>query len=346
MRKPCQHGIKLPKGLRCNHGYLELLLKHKGNIICKVFGQHTKEAQQVAEIALAEKRKDILQGKIGIEPELPSRKFDEVAKLWFAQWAKERNSDGSVKHNEESCYKVKWTITKHLQPFFHNRTWESVTSVDVRRLREHLFNGGCNPITANRYQAILSSMFSHVSDWVKCGIIQPMFKLPVENPCEAVELAPVVRRERILTEYEAKKLKNAFMQLNDSDGWEICKMALKSVLSLKDLKALKIGETIDTTRSKTGVPVQLPIAFLSTLNFFGWRTRWEKARELAGLNDLQFRDLRKTGINWLKGRHELKLISEYAGHANIKTTEKSYTVNQAEKLEPLADDLANQVDAL
>lgn len=123
-------------------------------------------------------------------------------------------------------------------------------------------------------------------------------------------------------------------------------MALKSVLSMKDLKNLEIGQEIDTSRSKTGVRVNIPIANLVKLDWYGWRTRWEKAREKAGLTDLQFRDLRKTGINWMKGKFDLKLISEYAGHADIKTTEKSYTIKQSEYLEPLAKYMDSEVDLI
>ncbi len=123
-------------------------------------------------------------------------------------------------------------------------------------------------------------------------------------------------------------------------------MALKSVLSLKDLKNLEIGQEIDILRSKTGVAVNLPIVNLTKLNFFGWRTRWEKARVLAGLEWLQFRDLRKVGCNVLVGQFNTKLISQYMGHATEKTTEKSYIVDQAEKLEPLAEHLDKWVDSL
>lgn len=365
MSKPlCPHGIKREKNLRCDHGYIQVLVRRLGKTYCcENFGPHTKESQAVASIRLSEVRKEILQGKIGIAPELPSKRFADVAGIWFEIWKKERNPDGKEKHNKESCYKVRWTLDKVLIPAFGKILFHELKSVQIYKWRRTYTDKGLSGVTANRYQAVLSSIYAHVGRWVKTEQIKPAFKLPEENPCEAVEMAPTTNRERILSKYEAGKLKNAFMQLNDPDGWEICKLALKSVLSLKDLKGLEIGQDIDILRSKTGVPINLPLPVLTKLNWYGWRTRWDAARVVAGFavwgkkgnlrsarcaknTTLEFRDLRKTGINWLKGRHDLKLVSEYAGHASIKTTEGSYTIKQAEKMQPLVQDLAAQVDSI
>lgn len=346
MKKSCPHGLVVPKNLRCHKGYLELNLFVGGRHYCRTFGEHTRESQKVAETHLADKKKEIFLDKFEMSLPLPRKKFYEVAKLWFSIWKEERYPDGSIKHNEESCYKVNWTIERILVPSFGNFQFDEVRAPDIANWRSAFMAKGRSGITANRYQAILGSIFSHIEKWVKTERIKPAFQIPKENPCKAVEMAPQRKRERILTKYEAKKLRMAFTQLNDLDGWDICKMALKSVLSLKDLKGLEIGQEIDLERSKTGVPVNLPITVLTQLNFKAWRNRWERARALAGLSDLQFRDLRKTGINWLKGRHDLKLISEYAGHSDIKTTQRAYTIKQSEYLAPLASDLEAQVDEI
>lgn len=356
MKFVCQHGLHVPKNLRCSNGYIQILIKHKGKIMAPSFGIHTKEAQEVALIKLSEIKKEILQNKIGISPELPSKKFEEVANIWFSIWQKERNPDGTEKHNKESCYKVRWTLDAVLIPAFGNILFHDIRSVNVDKWRRTYTTKGLSGTTANRYQAILSSIFSHVAKWIQTEQIKPAFKIPYvsidgkehsSNPCDAVEMAPSKKRERILSKYEAAKLKMAFLQLNDADGWEISKMALKSVLSMKDLKNLEIGQEINIKRSKTGVPVHLPITNLVQLNWYGWRTRWEKAREIAGLTDVQFRDLRKTGINWLRAKgHSLGHLRDYAAHANEKTTEGAYVIPQSEALEPLARDIESQVEAI
>ena len=346
MRKCSLHNLALERGLRCDHGFIQVLIRTKDLKLCKNFGPHTAHSGEVASIYLAERRKELLNGKIGIAPELPSKKFKDVASLWFNLWVKERKFDGTLAHNEESQYKVRWTIDKVLVPTFGELNFDEIRSVQILRWRETYTDKGLSSTTPNRYQAILSSIFTHTSDWIKTERIKPAFKLPVENPCNAVEMAPTRRRERILSHYEATKLRMAFEQLKDFDGWEICKMALKSVLSMKDLKALKIGQEIDTKRTKTDVAVHIPIVHLVKLNWFGWRTRWEKARDLAGLSDVEFRDLRKTGINWANGRHAPKLISQYAGHKSLKTTEASYIIKQSEQMNPIARDLEAQVESL
>lgn len=346
MRLPCVHNVVLPKNMKCDKGYLQVFMKHNGHSICKNFGTHTKMAEKVASIFISKQHELILNGKIGIGPKLESKKFSDVANAWFKLWEQETNPDGTVSHNKESCYKVRWTLNSVLIPQFGKYNFDEIKEVQIYKWRQGYVDRGLSGTTANRYQAILSSIFSHVDKWVKTERIKPAFKLPEVNPCDAVEMAPTKKRERILSKYEASKLKMAFMQLEDLDGWEICKMALKSVLSMKDLKNLEIGQEIDMNRSKTGVRVNIPITNLVKLNWFGWRTRWDKARDIAGLGDVQFRDLRKTGINWLKGKFDLKLISEYAGHADISTTEAAYTIKQSEYLEPLARDIEIQVDSI
>jgi integrase len=345
-RKPCRHKIQLPKGLRCNHGYLELLLSIKGRTYCRTFGPHTREAQQIAEIHLSEKRKELLLGRFDMAPPMPRKKFPEVGRLWLSHWKDEREADGRLSHSEAALKEVERVLDKVFNPLFADHWFDEIRPIDIERWREREQTRGLAGTSLNRYQAVLSSIFSKVDRWIKTERIKPAFQVPKDNPSISVDKAPTVKRKRVLTSYEAKKLKLAFAQLNDGDGWEICKLALKSVLSLKDLRNLELGQEIDIERSKTGVPINLPVPVLVKMNWYNWRNRWERAREQAGLVDVQFRDLRKTGINWLKGRHELKLVSEYAGHADIKTTERSYTIRQAEYLEPLAKDLGEQVDSL
>lgn len=344
MRKLCPHRVVLPKGMRCNNSYLEILLTVRGRLYCRTFGPHTREAEKVAEIHLAEKRKEIMLGKFGFEKELERKKFGEAADIWLSHWLKEVTPDGKQAHSEASQTETKRVVEKVLKPIFHKTFYDEIRPIDIERWREKGTANGLSGTTLNRYQATLSSLFSSIDRWTKTERIKPAFKMPEGNPCTPVEKAPAVKRERVLTQYEAKKLKLAFVQLNDLDGWEICKLALKSVLSLKDLKHLQLGEEIDIERAKTGVAVNIPLPYLVKLNWVNWRKRWEKAREMAGLIDCEFRDLRKSGINNLKGNFDLKLISEYAGHADIKTTERSYTVKQFEVMKPLADYMDSWVE--
>ena len=364
----------MERGLRIVRGYVQVRLIIGGKYYHKNFGPDSPLARELAGIHLSEKRKEILMNKAGITAELSTKKFKEAAKIWFKLWVNETNSDGTPTHNERSITETGRTIDRCLIPTFGKRDYDAIRPVDVQRWRLDLLKSGLSGTGVNRYQTVLSSIFNGIERAIKLEAIDA-FKLPCDpetgkvwNPTKFVEKAPTVKRTRVLTHYEAKKLKLGFMQVGDPDGWEICKLALKSVLSEKDLRKLELGQEIDIERSKTGVPINIPIVHLVRLKWYGWRKRWQKATEAAGLakytiktdakgrkrrvldpafpEHVQFRDLRKTGINWLKGRHDLKLISEYAGHADIKTTEQSYTVSQSEYLKPLAEDINAQVESL
>jgi integrase len=345
-RKPCQHGVVLERGLCCDHGYIQVRLPQIG--VFKNFGRHTSDTEEIAKIYLAELRKRILMGKAGIKVEDPQRRFAVVARESVAFWRAERDGDGRLKHSDEAVYERIRVIEKELIPVFGPSYFDEVTTQSIEEWREALVvERGISGTTVNRYQAVLSGLYSDMIKSVKAGKVKTPFRLPAENPCLHATWAATKKRKRIYSAYELKKLKLAFRTLNDDAGWAICELALKSVLSLKDLQKLESGHLIDTERSKTGVPITLPIAVLAKLDFSNWRKRWEAARAEAGLQDAQFRDLRKTGINEITGGNfDQKLVSQYAGHASVKTTEGVYQLRINEKLKPLADHLEEWVRKL
>jgi integrase len=61
-----------------------------------------------------------------------------------------------------------------------------------------------------------------------------------------------------------------------------------------------------------------------------WRGRWEKAREIAGLPDLQARDLRRTALTRWRRRYGLEAAQAQARHADRKTTERVYARSSVE----------------
>jgi len=323
-------------GIRLDHGCVQVRIHHQGRTYYKNFGPNCPDARKLAEIHIAEKKREILMGKFGITPELPEKTFKELVPVYMDMWTKERDGDGKPKHGPVSIYERRRVFDRVLVPYFGTYRYHNVRTVDVEKWRDSLLTTGVLGTTINRYMVPLGDMFSAIATAVATERI-PAFKQPAENPCKHATKAKMRKREVIYTDYELKKLHMAFNTLGDQDGWEICVLALKSVLSLSDLKKLEIGQTIDLDRSKTGVPVHIPITVLEKLNWKNWRRRWSKAREVAGLKDKQFRDLRKTGGNKPIGKFDLKLVSQYFGHSNIKTTENSYMVTSQEKMRPIAE---------
>lgn len=342
-------------------GYIQVRIMHNKRYYHKHFGKDSPLARELAQIHLAEKRKEILMGRFGVTQELPVKRFAEAARLYFSLWSKEMDAEGKIKHR--SARETGRVIEKNLIPNFGKLFFNDIKPLDVVRWREKRLISVIGT-SVNREQAILSSIFSHIERWVKTEEI-PAFKLPRDqesgvamNPCTSVERAPNRKRTRILSILELTALKRACFALDDPDMWEICGMALQSVLRKKDLEKLEAGESINTIQAKTQHPILLPIGVTRPLNFSNFKRRWMSVRKAARLEvrlpngrldvgkTVQTRDIRKSGLNMLKEKgYSMKLLSEFAGHAEEKTTE-IYMVKNADHLKPMVKDLKDILEAL
>lgn len=338
----------LPRGLRVIRGYVQYRIYTQGKCLQKHFGPDCQEAREAAAFELAKLRKDIRAKRLGLEIEIRSRRFKDVAEEYYAKWSEEKDSEGKLKHG--SAREAQRVIQISLLPAFGRRYFETIRAVDVLRWREIRLRAVLGT-SVNREQAVLSSIFGYVEQWVR-NEEWPIMKLPVDqqtgkvlNPCLSVEKAPNRMRKRVLSTLEIKALKEACYALKDEDMWEICGMALRSLLRKKDLFNLETG-MVDTVQAKTSRPISLPVHLSKPLNFSNFRKRWEEVRRSARLVDVQFRDLRKTGANLLKMKnHSNKLISEFLGHSSTDITE-IYMVKNTEHLKPLAKDLEDILGAI
>ena len=336
--KPLSKGIKLDKG------YIQVRVFHRGRQYTKNFGRDCPFARQLAEIHLAEKRKEILMSKAGIAPELATKKFKEVANIFIHLWCSATDANGKSKRDPHAGEDMTNRVNNALIPFFGERTFHEIRPIDIQDWRDRRVKQVAGT-TANREQNILSSIFSDINQWIKIEKIKP-FKTPAENPCQGIERAPTAKRERVLTPYELSKLKLAATELGDMNAWENIALAVKTCLSFADLQTLKLGDTVDLNRSKTGVSVLIPIVVTHHPDWTNWRRRWTAIVKTSGIVDVEFRDLRKAGGNLLVGKHDVKLISQYMGHADQKTTEGFYAKIQAENMKALANNLSQIVDSL
>lgn len=335
----------LPKGLRLIPGnYLQVRVFSKGMAYTKNFGKDSPFARELAEIHIAEKRKEILMGKFGIRRENESKTFAEVGEIYFQIWGTAIDPNGKSIRSLRNVDRTRAVFRRVLAASFGRREYASISPLDIQRWRETRLEkvGGTS---VNREQNVLSSIFSSIEQWIKLGKIDS-FAIPEQNPCKFVEKAKIVKRERIASPYEISKLKLAAKELGDYSGCENICLALKTTLSDKDLRTLKFGDAVDLKRSKTGVRVLIPIIVTHHPDWTNWNPRWYKIREKAGCKDLQWRDLRKSGGNLLVGETDIKLLSQYMGHANQRTTEEFYTKVQQDKMAVLAKQLSDKIDAL
>lgn len=254
------------------------------------------------------------------------------------------------------------TYASSLIPFFGKYFLHDISPLMVkewRKSREQTVSFA----TVNKEQAILSSLFERFKEWNAVGgIFADKVKLPAENPCQYVTKPTErhrARKRRLtpeewdrLTPYLAKAVVN-HRGLKLDAGWllDICKMALYSSLSLKDILKLAgqqiTGELIEDARSKTGVGYQVPlteslraialrIAGRPRINPWLVQKYFGGACDEAGIRDCTVRDLRRTGLSWIdKHGTRRTVVRDRAGHADAKTTELYLGSDAEEQLEAI-----------
>lgn len=339
---------QLPKGVRIyprnGANYVQVRIFHNGQAYHKDFGRDSTDARNAAEIHVAEKRKEILMGKLGIVPELPIKTFAEAVDLFLTIWGKELDANGQLKHDERTCHELKNRIGCSLLPYFGKSKFHEIRPIDVENWRNRRTQQVAGT-TANREQNILSSVFSHIGSWIEKEKIRA-FKSPDKNPCIGADKAPLKTDDRIFSDYELSKLKLAAKELNDLNGHDNLCLILKTALSFSDLKPLKLGDSIHLIRSKTGVKVRTPLIVLHQPDWSNWRKRLEAIAAKAGVPDISMRRLRKTAINLPVGHFDMKTVGLFAGHANEKTTETNYVLALEAKMAPIAKWQSDKVDSL
>lgn len=334
----------LPRGIRINHGYVETRLMHKGRTYVKTFGPDSALGRNLASIYLAEKRKEILMGTFGIHKELPSKTFAEVTKIYYDRWTKMIAPDGTREHNDNAAYNLNLIITRSLNPFFSKFRFDEIKPKHVIQWREARTREVMGT-SVNREQAVLSSLFNLINQWVKNEQIKG-FKVPSENPCDTVEKAPTVKREVVLSLSDLSNVRLACTSRGDQALWEFVKLAVITMLSMADLLRLRPGAIVNIRRTKTDNQVVLPIEIKTIPNMTNLKKRWEAVRTDAKLEHVQMRDLRKTGAQLMKGGNwSTKIISDALGHSSTRTTE-IYLLRDVEHLKQPMKELSAIVEAI
>lgn len=206
--------------------------------------------------------------------------------------------------------------------------------------------------TINRERAVLSSLFSMFKQWSKDGALKPV-RLPADNPCEGVPTLQEEPRSRVASFTELTRIKQACQELDDMELWSIVQLELKTTLRKGDLMRLHNAKTRDgavyLTQGKTSKVINLPEGMkpLAAFNFVNLYRRWVKVSERAGLPDLQFRDLRRTGADMLKKQNVTDtLIKDTLGHTNTLTTQRYLNHKDIEALKPILEARNRLVDSI
>lgn len=300
----------------------------------------TKDNLARAEYKLREYRNQIAIGKFGIPQSEKRITFAEASDIFS-------ELHGSTKENtrarKEFSYHLKW-----FKQYFKDLTLDAITPQHVFGFRKWRESQGVKYSTVNRDQAVLCSLFNRFEEWNEMGtVLKSRVKLPLKNPCKPVKKPSELplKRERIMSPEEWERLVPHLSE----PLVDLCRMGLYSSLRLKDILNLAgrpiSGDILRDLQAKTRKVYQIPLT--QTLRAIaqriaarprtsGWLVQraFRAACQEANIQDLTFRDLRRTGLNWLdKSGFRRTAIRDKAGHANSKTTDLYLVSDMQEQLD-------------
>lgn len=341
----------MERGIYIKDGKVYIRIWLNGQRHMEVIGSESTENKQNALLRIATLKDRARLGKLGIAQKEKPLSFKEGAEIFWPLWLGKKSR---TKGASSTTYGRLFGL---LVPAFGSKILTQITHYDVleyRKTREKLVS----PSTVNLEQGILSAVFNSLIRAKEMGYKKLQgVELPVKNPCQFVPKADEkpFKRTRVLNLTELSALKSSC----DPQLWGLCKMAVYSTLRKKDLFKLvtegKIdGKTQSGVQAKTGRPFQFT-SFISEVSeqtrltdkaLVNWRRRWSKAKKAAGLQDLQWRDLRRTGATLLAEKgYQTQLIKGILGHASEKMTEKYIDLPEENHI-AASRDLASTLEAL
>lgn len=339
------HMPSLPKNCRLNKGYLEARVYFQGRRYIKHFGMDCKEARIAAKGWIQELEEAIRLNKLGVQEPLVRIGFSQACDLFMKYWF-----ECDPKRSRRVLSSTR-SVANTLKAYFKDRLLDTFTVEHVKQWRydsERLvkFN------TVNRRQAFLNSLFERFNYWNKLGLSAPV--KPVKMPYPHYNPAALVKklseegenRVRVCSVDELKRLKAACVSWHDEALWKAIQMAIHTMLRQKDLISVEPGDYIKLYQGKTGKPVVIPVVMTEKINATNLRARWLRARKTAQCEDLQWRDLRRSGAMLLKELgYSQSLIRDALGHQSQSMTDK-YTNVKVQELTPALDEMGKVLDSL
>lgn len=335
------NGIGVFRGTKGDTAWIKLRMPNGG-----VFQGKICEPGKAIEIKLGqlsswtweqlEAKRDELQGRADrgepLEDEAPIR-FDVWAEDWLAR-ARNRVKDFAT---------VRAHVNKHLVPAIGTKPLSSITAHDVNRWSADQLGGELKPGTVKRQFNTLRAI---LNDAMKAGKIE-------KNPCRHADpIKGIVARQRFLDGSELTKLlaeaEGVADWLPDFILWCVHSGMRKGevrALLWSDIRPLEDGRVFAQVRtSKSDQPrivscTQTMIEVLERQGLRGvehddrvfpisamtLRRKWEKARKLAGLEDVTMHDLRRThSTHAAAAGVDLRTLAGRIGHTDLSMLQKHY----------------------
>ncbi len=306
--------------------------------------------------------RDKLQGRADkgeLLEDTPVPTFDELANDWLAR----------KKNTVADFVTIRGHVRVHLLPTFGAMRIDGITAVDVERWVAEKLRADLSPGYVKRMNNTLKSILNNAR---RAGLI---------DRNAASEISPikgVSSRQRFLTAEEIVRLLTA---AEEEEPWlrDVVVWALHSGMRRGEIQSMRWGDVrelpdggkivlLQTTKSGKPRSVICTRAMTEVLerqtecrvegddrvfpvSKMTWRRRWEKAREQAGLPDIDFHDLRRTNATQAAASGvDLRTLAARIGHTDLAMLEKHYAMvvgsaehEAAEKIQDTFDRLTGNV---
>jgi integrase len=333
-------GIGVFRGKRDETAWIKIRLPHGGTYGGKRFSAGASLEIKLGNLSSfswqqLEERHDDLQGRADRNEAL-----EDDAPVLFDDWA--RDWLGRTEARTGAAATDKICVQKHLVPYFKSKPLLDIDLGDVSRWVSHRLNNGA-PSTVKRELNTLKAIFND-------GIKHRHMK---QNPCQHVQpIKGIVAKQRFLDQEEILTLlasaEDAADWLPDFILWclhsgmrkgEIMALTWDCVRKVDDDRTIveirnsksdqarmlvctrTMKEIIERQKARMNDSSELlfPIAAMTL------RRKWEKARKVAGLEDVTIHDLRRTNATQaVVAGIDLRTIAGRIGHTDLTMLQKHY----------------------
>ena len=281
----------------------------------------------------------------------------------FGQWATDWLERKQATAKRPDTLKVHLDV--HLVPEFGDMRIDQITSARIERwlsaCRKKELSPGYIKRMVNTLKAILN-------DAIREGHL-------TENPATKINrITGVQARQRYLNAEEIVRLLAAAER---TEPWlrDVIVWALHSGMRRGEIQSMRWSDILDIpgggrvvtlATTKSGKPRSV-ICTLGMLEVLGrqaerrddgdervfpvsamtWRRRWEKTRKAAGLDDIDFHDLRRTNATQAAASGvDLRTLAARIGHTDLAMLEKHYAMVVGSAEHEAAEKIQNTFDAL
>lgn len=276
--------MKLPRGVRLDHGYVQVRLFHNGcYALCKNFGPVSPESLDAAAKAYLDAKMRIREGKWGIKHEARQIRFSEARAIFYKRHYVEYRNPSTGSPRTAGSISVAGYVLKMLGEAFDKEWLHEIGIKEIKAFKEECIDErGYAAATFNKQRMLLSSMFTQLRGWgiedANSGVRLPSgADGEFLNPCNFVPTLNENKRERVPTVEELKKA-HLWCVENDQELWYAIEMALLTALRKSDLVGLT-GE-VKGVQKKTGESFGLPVSLDKSVRYN--RNAWNRLRAHMG----------------------------------------------------------------